>query len=198
MTGDPLDLLSDEQLVALTQSGDPDAFNRLAARWQGPLYGFVLRTTGNATEAEDVVQETLVKAYRNLPRLREGAKFKSWVHNIALNLCRDRFRAAKVRGGTVALDDLGDSLEAEAPTAPAADTGAEITSLRGALEGFLERIPLEQRTCLLLREVHGFNSEEIADITGVPAATVRTRIFYGLKAIRKQMNDRGLSAADFR
>jgi RNA polymerase sigma-70 factor (ECF subfamily) len=197
VTGDPLDLLSDEQLVALTQSGDPEAFNRLAARWQGPLYGFVLRTMGNAEEAKDVVQEALVKAHGNLPRLREGAKFKSWLHNIALNLCRDRFRAAKVRGKTISLEDAGESV-AQFVASETAEQGAESGSLQGVLEGFLEKLPVEQRTCLLLREVHGFNSEEISEITGTPSATVRTRIFYGLKAVRKQMDKRGLTAADFR
>jgi RNA polymerase sigma-70 factor (ECF subfamily) len=199
--GEPLESLTDEQLVALTRTGNVDAFNKLARRWESSVYRFTHRTLGNPDDARDVCQEAWIKAYRNIARLREGAKFKSWVHHIALNLCRDRFRSAKVRGGAVSLDD--------APTDQVEGTGderrrytaaeaADSRSVREVLEMILAELPSEQRTCLVLREYQGFNSEEIADITGVPAATVRTRIFYGLKAIRKLMDQRGLGAEDFR
>lgn len=201
MKGEPLESLTDEQLVALTRTGNVDAFNKLARRWESSVYRFTHRTLGNPDDARDVCQEAWIKAYRNIARLREGAKFKSWVHHIALNLCRDRFRSAKVRGGAVSLDD--------APTDQVEGTGderrrytaaeaADSRSVREVLEMILAELPSEQRTCLVLREYQGFNSEEIADITGVPAATVRTRIFYGLKAIRKLMDQRGLGAEDFR
>lgn len=201
LEGEPLESLTDEQLVALTRTGNVDAFNKLARRWESSVYRFTHRTLGNPDDARDVCQEAWIKAYRNIARLREGAKFKSWVHHIALNLCRDRFRSAKVRGGAVSLDD--------APTDQVEGTGderrrytaaeaADSRSVREVLEMILAELPSEQRTCLVLREYQGFNSEEIADITGVPAATVRTRIFYGLKAIRKLMDQRGLGAEDFR
>jgi len=194
--------MNDEQLVVLAQSGDAQAFNRLASRWEGSLYGFVRRTLGNEDDARDVCQEALLKAYQNIQRLREGAKFKSWIHHIALNLCRDRFRSTKVRGRAVSIDDTNpEDLEREAPTGAvprAADGDAEADSLRGLLDQLLGELPEEQKTCLLLREYHGFNSEEISQITGAPAATVRTRIFYGLKSVRQAVERRGLDLADFR
>lgn len=194
-----MELLSDEELVRLTQAGDASAFNRLAARWEGSLYRFVRRVLGNSEDARDVCQEAFVKAYQNLPRLREGAKFKSWVHHIALNLCRDRFRSVKSRGETVSLDDAPRDVEAR-PVGERwhADAAAVAGNLQAVLESLLDAIPAEQKTCLLLREAHGFNSQEIADITGVPAATVRTRIFYGLKAVRRAAEARGLTVEDFR
>jgi RNA polymerase sigma-70 factor (ECF subfamily) len=194
-----LQSLSDAELVARTQKGDLPAFNELAGRWESSLYGFVRRTLGDAEDARDVCQEALLKAYRNIKRLRDGGKFKSWIHYIALNLCRDRFRSAKFRSEIVPFEEGasadragGEQLEA-APT----DRLAETTVLSDVLNSILTRLPPEQRTSILLREYQGFTSEEIGEIMGVPAATVRTRIYYGLRSMRKALTERGLSREDF-
>jgi RNA polymerase sigma-70 factor (ECF subfamily) len=195
-----LELLSDEQLVALTREGDVTAFNSLATRWESSLYGFVRRTVGNPDDARDVCQEALTKAYVNIRRLREGSKFKAWIHHIAFNICRDRFRARRAEAETRAFDEE-DATSLDVPAhvriAAAADHGAATTSLHGVLGAVLARVPVEQRTAILLREYHGFTSEEIAEITGVPAATVRTRIYYGLKLVRRLLRQRGIGASDF-
>lgn len=191
--------LTDAQLVARTQAGDVGAFNELAGRWESALYGFVRRTLGDSEDARDVCQEALVKAYRNIDRLREGEKFKSWIHYIALNLCRDRFRSPRARMELVAYEEGG----ADAPPtrgieveSVAADRGAEAASLSGLLKELLETLPAEQRTSIVLREYQGLTSEEIGEIMGVPAATVRTRIYYGLKALRGAMKARGIERSD--
>lgn len=191
--------LTDAQLVARTQAGDVGAFNELAGRWESALYGFVRRTLGDSEDARDVCQEALVKAYRNIDRLREGEKFKSWIHYIALNLCRDRFRSPRARMELVPYEEGG----ADAPPtrgieveSAAADRGAEAASLSGLLKELLETLPAEQRTSIVLREYQGLTSEEIGEIMGVPAATVRTRIYYGLKALRAAMKARGIEKSD--
>jgi len=99
--------LSDEQLVALTQEGDLQAFNQLAARWEPDIYRFLRRTMGNRDDALDLCQEALVKAYLHIARLREGAKFKTWLYRIALNLCRDRFRSAGSRSAARTFQEEG-------------------------------------------------------------------------------------------
>ncbi|NNF06442.1 MAG: RNA polymerase sigma factor [Candidatus Eisenbacteria bacterium] len=197
MKGEPLELLTDEQLVSLTRSGNQDAFNRLASRWEGSLYRFVRRTIGNSEDARDVCQEALIKAYQNVDRLREGAKFKPWLHHIALNICRDRFRSAKTKGDSFSIDDAKPAELSNEGIQESTEHGAITGDIGELLGSFLDTLPMEQKTCLLLREYHGFNSEEISEITGVPPGTVRTRIFYGLKAVRKKMSQRGLSVSDF-
>ena len=186
---------TDEELVSQTLNGDQRAFNDLAKRWEGSLYRFALRTLGDPDEARDVCQDALVKAYENLPRLREASKFKSWAHHIVLNLCRDRYR--KNRGTPVTLEDTNPLELIEGGRGPeAADLGADRNSRQALLAEIMSGLPEEQRTALLLREYHGLNSKEIAEITGVPAATVRTRIFYGLKGVRKAVQQRGLQMED--
>jgi len=199
LEGTRLDPMSDEQLVALTQGGDLAAFNRLAQRWEKSLYGFARRQLGNAEDASDVCQEALVKAYQNIARLREGTKFKSWVHHIAYNLCRDRFRSGEARRVMHSYEEWDQDEEAEIEgrgTVGIAEGHAHSAKLRGLLGRALNQLPDEQRRSILLREYHGFTSEEIAEMTGVPAATVRTRIYYGLRAMRKHLHERGVGKHD--
>jgi RNA polymerase sigma-70 factor, ECF subfamily len=194
--GSRLDSMSDEQLVALIQQGNASAFNRLAERWEASLYRFTLRTLGNPEDARDVCQESLLKAYQQIGRLREGGKFKAWVHHIALNLCRDRFRSPAARAETRSIDDeeyqegaLARELAAFSPPQTRPERGV----LMRTIEEVMGSLPAEQRTAILLREYQGFTSEEIGEITGVPAATIRTRIFYGLRSMRRMLQERGIS-----
>jgi len=88
---------TDNELVALTLSGEVGAFNDLVVRWETPLYRFVVRYLGDSEEAHDICQEAFLKAYTNLDRFRGQAKFSSWLYQIALNQCRTQFRRKKSR-----------------------------------------------------------------------------------------------------
>jgi RNA polymerase sigma-70 factor (ECF subfamily) len=189
--------LTDAQLVERTQAGDVGAFNELAGRWEPSLYGFARRTLGDAEEARDVCQEALVKAYRNIRRLRDGEKFKSWIHYIALNLCRDRFRAPRSR---FEFQSLEEREPVAGPLPDAAGEGTDRAALAGSLSTLLAEVlaelPPEQRTSIVLREYQGLTSDEIGEVMGVPGATVRTRIYYGLKAMRAALRARGIERSD--
>lgn len=191
-----LESMTDDQLVALSQRGDLEAFNQLVQRWETSLYRFIRRTVGNPDEARDLCQEALTRGFQNIERLRDGTKFRSWIHHIALNLCRDKFRSQRSRTELRSLDEfsaeeLQEATQDARPLAP--DSTVTRASLSELLGGALQRLPVDQRTAIVLREYHGFNSEEIGEITGVPAATVRTRIFYGLKSMRRSFQERGIS-----
>lgn len=187
--------LTDQQLVALTQEGNMGAFNSLTSRWESSLYRFVHRLMGDPEEARDVCQEALLKAYLNIAKLRDGSKFKAWIHHIALNLCRDRFRSSRAHAEVRSyeeegLDERRLATEAAAHTSPGHH--AERAGMMAVLEQVFARIPVEQGSAILLREYHGFTTDEIGEITGVPAATVRTRIFYGLRSVRKMLREQGI------
>ena len=199
--GEPrLHAMTDEELVAMSQDGDVQAFNMLAQRWEGSLYQYVRRSVGNPDEARDLCQEALTKAYQNIERLRDGDKFKSWVHHIALNLCRDRFRTQKARTELRSLDDVTvDELELDSSEGrlESPDTTAVRGQLADLMAESLSLLPPDQKNAIMLREYHGFTSQEIAEITGVPSATVRTRIFYGLKSLRRALEERGVTSDAF-
>lgn len=193
--GDDVDAALDAELVVLSQNGDLAAFNKLAARCSSHLYRFVRRMLGNTEDARDLCQEALTKAYLNIARLRDPAKFQPWLHHIALNLCRDWHRSARSRARIESYEE-GQPAEMEwldaLPAREAPDAAVERSQMSEILHRALERLPWEQRTAIVLREYQGFTSEEIAQITGVPAATVRTRIFYGLRSVRKMMAESGI------
>jgi len=189
--------MTDAQLATLSQQGSREAFGVLADRWSTPLYRFLHRVLGDEEAARDACQDALIKAYTHLDRLRDPDRFKPWLHTIALNLCRDRGRSAARRGlREVGLD------ESEPIEAPVADndpyTEAARRDMGEVLTRVLARLPMDQRTAIVLREYQGFNSSEIADLTGVSAATVRSRIFYGLKALRRMLPEHGVTAAHLR
>jgi RNA polymerase sigma-70 factor (ECF subfamily) len=192
--------MTDAELVALSRGGNLQAFNRLANRRNASLYRFVQRVLGDAEEARDICQDALLKAYLNIGRLRDPARFGAWLHHIALNLCRDRFRAGRNRFEQPY--EEGNPGEAQLVAARgvqrAPDREAEQASLARLLNRALGELSGEQRTAIILREYQGFTCEEIAEITGVPPTTVRTRIFYGFRALRKILRRCGLTDADLR
>lgn len=194
------DALTDQELIDLVHAGDATAFNRLTERWESTLYRFIRRVMGNPDDARDVCQEALLKAWVHLPRLREASRFKSWLHYIALNLCRDRFRSRKSRGVSQTYEEAGATALPADVTRPhhwSTQRTTERASLRDLMEEVLGTLPVEQRTAIVLREFQGFTSDEIAQITGVPSATVRSRIFYGFKTLRRTLRDRGITEDNF-
>jgi RNA polymerase sigma-70 factor (ECF subfamily) len=196
--GSIVETMSDTQLVVLSQEGSRRAFGLVAKRQQGALYRFLRRLLGDEEEARDACQETLLKAFLNVQRLREPRHFKSWIHQIAINLCRDRGRslARESAGPGRALPDSnGEVLDASQVTGSLAQ--GDLADLSLVLREVLGRLSLEQRSAILLREVQGFNSEEIARITGVPAATVRSRIYHGLRSLRKMLPEYGVAGRQF-
>lgn len=193
---DRFGILSDTELVSLSQGGDPQAFDQLAVRVHGSLYRFTRRLVRNEEDARDICQEAMVKAHRNIGRLRDPEKFTGWLHHITLNLARDRFRSPRTRVESASLDDEAVRMRAEEHRTDRERTpehDAHKADLVDTIEDVLAQLPEEQRTAILLREYQGFTSEEVGEITGVPAATVRTRIFYGLKSVRRKLGERGIT-----
>jgi RNA polymerase sigma-70 factor (ECF subfamily) len=191
-------ILSDTELVSLSQGGDSHAFDQLTERCTGSLFRFTRRLVGNEEDARDICQEAMVKAHLNIRRLRDPDKFMGWLYHITLNLARDRFRSPRTRLQSASWEE--DAVRARADEERA---GRERTPLRDAheadlvetVEAVLAKLPEEQRTAILLREYQGFTSEEVGEITGVPSATVRTRIFYGLKTVRRRLREQGISGS---
>ena len=144
---------------------------------------------------EDICQETLVKAYGSIRRLSDPRKFPLWVHRIAMNVYQDRRRREKSRPalpleivrddgeGVSLLDRLAGATGED--EGPAADM--EARELREIMQGALDRLPDEQREAIMLREFQGLSTAEISEIMGVPTATVRTRIFYGLRKLHDML-----------
>ncbi|PXY29220.1 RNA polymerase subunit sigma-70 [Prauserella sp. PE36] len=162
--------LDDEALVARARGGDMRAYEQLVRRYQGPMYRLALRMLAGSGEAEDVVQEVFLTAWRRLGQLHEDTAFVGWLYrsttNRCLNVLRSRRPVADVDPDTTA------TRRVEAQPEPAAELNDQVAALLEALE----RLTPEQRACWLLREVHGRSYEEIAQIVRGTTAAVRGRI----------------------
>jgi RNA polymerase sigma-70 factor, ECF subfamily len=176
------------------RSGDARAFEALARAHERALYSHVARIIGPGVDAEDVVQDAFISAWRSLPGF-SGDSFKAWLFRIARNRAIDLVRARRRRGELPLEppDDDGESPGWAEPASGGPDL-AELASGREALEAVelaLTAVPVEQRDALLLRDVQGFSYEEIALITGAEIGTVKSRIHRARVSCRNALVARG-------
>jgi RNA polymerase sigma-70 factor, ECF subfamily len=180
-------------LLDRARRGDGRAFEELARGVERPLYRHVLRMLANEGDAEDVVQDALLSAWRSLSSF-EGDSFRAWIFRIATNRALDRLRSRK-RRPELPLDPPDD--DEGATWAEPASTGPELVQIvadREALrvvEEALALLPTEQRVALTLRDIEGFAYEEIATITVTEIGTVKSRIHRGRLAVRNALVARG-------
>jgi RNA polymerase sigma-70 factor (ECF subfamily) len=181
-------------LLDRARRGDPRAFEELARTLERPLYRHALRMVGRDVDAEDVVQDAMLSAWRSLSSF-QGTSFRAWVFRIVTNRALDRLRARR-RHPELPLDppvDGDDELTWAEPAAAGpdlSDLAADREALR-IVEDALAGLPAEQRAALLLRDVEGFAYEEIASITSAEIGTVKSRIHRGRLAVRNVLVARG-------
>src|SRR6266851_6641912 len=174
-----------EQLpVAQARAGDTAAWDTLFRRYQLPLYVYAFELVHDEQASLDIVQETFINAVRHLGGLRDDEKFGSWLFGIAHQKCIQRWR--KQRGEETALKQFS-AVPAEVEDDPAAwlirqEQEAEFMQL-------LNQLPLPQRSVLLLHFVEDYSLEDIASITGAPVGTVKSRLHYAKKALRKLIEE---------
>jgi RNA polymerase sigma-70 factor, ECF subfamily len=166
----------DLDLVQQAQRGDQDAFAVLVRRHGDRLFGVARRILRESDMADDAVQQALVIAWRELPRLREPERFEGWLTRILVRLCYEASRAS--RRTSVRVVPLDMTMEPWAP-----DTLASVAD-RDQLERAFHRLSPEQRAILVLRHYLGLEPTEIARTLGVPAGTVRSRLHHAHREMR--------------
>ena len=187
---------TDEQLVALAAAGDTDAFNQLVVRWERPIFALAYRTLGREEDARDVCQEAFLRAFRAIKGFKRQAKFSSWLYRIALNLCRDWMRRQRRAPVMQPVDDVEQRAQGVLQRAPERiEDLVERRDLGRAVERLMAGLSEEQRTAILLKEYHSLTFQEIADLQQCPVSTVKTRVYQGLGALRRDLDRHGLSAA---
>jgi RNA polymerase sigma-70 factor, ECF subfamily len=176
----------DAALVEEALRGRLEAFNQLVARHQDFLFSLVYRLVPDGDQAADAVQEGLFSAYRNLESYR-GGNVRSWLGRIAVNAARDMGRAQRRRPSQPYPEFEDDSWQPPAgdEAEPEAQTVARERSK--ALAAALAGLPFEQRTCIVLYDVHGYDYAEIASLMKVEVGTVKSRIHRGRLALRETL-----------
>jgi RNA polymerase sigma-70 factor (ECF subfamily) len=175
-----------EQLpVQQARDGKPEAWDILFRRYQLPLYVYVFELVHHEQTSLDLVQETFIAAVRNIGGLRDDAKFGSWLFGIAHQKCIQRWR--KQDRDEVSLDEIPESPDES-------ESGPDALLVRQEQEAefmqLLNQLPLPQRSVLLLHFVEDFSIEEIAGITGANAGTVKSRMHYAKRALKKLLEEK--------
>ena len=191
--------MTDAALVVRFVKGDINAFNTLVWRWEKPIYNFVLRIIGNREHAKDLSQIVFIRIYKQLKTLNDPEKFSSWAYRIALNLCKDELKK-KNRHRIISLDALT-STEPENNRARQfpdhhTQTPEEIMHNRQVatlIQNALEKIPEEQRVVIVMKQYQGLKFTEIAEILGEPINTIKSRLYYGLRAMKRVLEGSRLS-----
>ncbi len=178
----------DEEILRRVLAGEREAFAEWVRLHQNGLFSKIYRWVQDRELAEEITQEVFLKAYRNLSRFRGESKFSTWLFQIALNRCRDFWRA-QGRGP-------GDLLPLEEFRSPAAGTPAsdEAVARRQDAERLrraMAELPEKYREALMMRFMEDMSCQEIAEATGQGLSNVKMRLVRGLDMLRKRLTVEG-------
>lgn len=167
----------DEALMQGTADGDPSAFTALVRRHQDPLLNF-FRRVGAYTDAEDLVQETLVRVFNYRARYRPTAKFTTFLYTVARHAWLDSLRKAKRR------ESLAENLKKEEGS-ETDDGGMHRLALKMDAQEALSRLPEKMRSVVVLSLYQGLRYDEIAAVLKIPPGTVKSRMFHALNQLKE-------------
>jgi RNA polymerase sigma-70 factor (ECF subfamily) len=185
---------SDQEIVALARAGEEAAYRELIRRYERPLFSLLFRMVRDRELAEDLAQETFVKALNAIESYRPEFKFSSWIFKIANNAAIDHLRRREL--DTLSLDGSPHAETPEAVEATALQIGdrqespldaVEARELGGQIEHAIAQLRPEYRSCILLRHVEGRAYEEIAEILNLPLGTVKTYIHRARNELRQAL-----------
>jgi RNA polymerase sigma-70 factor (ECF subfamily) len=189
---------TDATTVALARDGDSDAFRALVERHSRAVFRLAHRMTGNASDAEDVVQDTFLKAYRQLSRFESRANFSTWLHRIAVNCSIDLIRARPHREAGHDAADLeqlgaGEAADAGRPSPERLMLSAEV---QARITGAMSALSRMERAAFVLRHFEGQSIDEISQALGLKTNATKHSIFRAVKKMRHALEPL-IAAPDF-
>jgi RNA polymerase sigma-70 factor (ECF subfamily) len=181
----------DQLLVERVRDGDKQAFDLLVAKYQRRLMRLLSRIVHDPAEAEDVVQETFIKAYRALRHFRGDSAFYTWLYRIGINTAKN-FLATQGRRMPTSTDADTERGEAFNDGEHLRDINTPESMLASkqiaqTVNAAMDALPVDLRTAIALREIEGLSYEEISDIMACPIGTVRSRIFRAREVIADKL-----------
>ena len=182
-----LDSSSYPDLVQRIRSGDNSAFQQVVNHWQDRVYNYALRYSNDQFFAREVVQKTFIQLYEKIDQLKDPTKLQSWLYRIASNQCCTEGRI-KSRRSVVAIDEIVQPTSGETPA-----RSYEREEMKSVVKNVLQMIPSEQREVIIMKEFEGLKFREIAEALEISENTVKSRMYYGLDAMRKILLDKNYS-----
>lgn len=179
---------TDAAVVARARSGDSDAFRSLVERHSRNVFRLAFRMTGNENDAEDIVQETFLRAYKQLNRYESRSSFGTWLFRIASNCSLDLIRARKHRQEMVTpAGEEMDTMQLLPSTDPGPDRLAVSKQVQEKVTEAMAELSQQERTAFVLRHFEGLSIEQISGILGVGGNAAKHSIFRAVQKLRKAL-----------
>lgn len=181
----------DKELVMRVQQGDKSAFDLLVIKYQHRIIQLVNRYIKDPSEAQDVAQETFIKAYRALGNFRGDSAFYTWLYRIAINTAKNYLVSRNRRYSDYQVDIQDAEQVGNAPQLKAMETPEYLLlndEIVTVIKTAIEKLPEEMKIAIMLREFEGLSYEEIAETMECPVGTVRSRIFRAREAIDEKLS----------
>lgn len=175
---------TDADVIARVLDGDVEAFGLLIDRYQHQLATYATHMMGSVDDAADIVQESLVRAYRSLRRCAEPARFQGWLFRIVTNQCKTHLARRKRRK-----TDMLSTVPADAAARETADRDVLDAELRRRVREALGELAVDQREALILKYVHGMSLPEMAEVLSVSVPALKMRLSRGREALRTRLGD---------
>jgi RNA polymerase sigma-70 factor (ECF subfamily) len=172
-----MDKKTEADIIARVLAGNRQAYALLVEEYKTAIYNLAYRMTGNSQDAQDLAQESFIRAYKNLAVFDPRRSFFTWLYTISLNLIRNYRKKKKRESSTPAVGSFSPDLM------PAADK--QDTAMEELLELSLTKLSPEIRELIVLRYYQGLSFEHIAEITGLSTSAVKMRIYRGLEKLQK-------------
>jgi len=185
--------LDEKQLIKKIKSGNMDAFSQLVSIYEKKAINFARRMLGDTCEAEDAAQEAFLKVFDKIHTFREESSFSTWFFTVLNNVCLDILRKRSRRADTVSINQSDDNGENyELPIEDTADGPYETlqkNEVKRLFEDALGNLSDEHRSVIIMRDINGFEYEEIARILDISVGTVKSRISRARLALRRILEE---------
>lgn len=184
---------ADALLIQRAQANDRAAFNEIVLRYKSKVYNYISRMVQSPSDAEDLTQETFVRAYLSIRSFQSRASLNTWLFRIAANLCVDFSRKTKthIQAASLSVTYAGNEQESQRDIPDASFDPQRILinqELGTELDAALASLPEKLRSVILLYDVEGLSYEEIAAIVNAPLGTVKSRIFNARTQLRNTLS----------
>ncbi len=200
-------VIDDKDLVERARSRDVAAFEQLVSRYRSKVYGLAVRMMQDSADAEEILQETFLSAWQNLPGFRGESAFGSWLYRICANFALMRLRRRKVEGEATGEQPANAAANPENLPGPRFDSEGSLLTmpsydwsrgteekaldheLRRAIEAATASLPTEHRSVFLLKDIEGLSYEEIAEVMGTTVPAVKSRLHRARLALREAIDN---------
>ena len=179
--------MEESRLIHRAVKGDASAFNELMGLHEKRMYAVALRMCGNVEDAQDCLQEAMLRVYRSISGFKEESSFATWVYRITMNACLDELRRRKKRPST-SLDTMLEAGWSPVDTGDTPERYALRKEVRGTIQRFIGELPEEMRAAVVLRDIQGYAYDEIASILGTNVGTVKSRISRAREKLREKIS----------